>query len=317
MADQLGLFDRKPQPAPPEPIRTPEPPEPKPVAVAPPVDARQSDLFGDRTLGAAAVQRALFDFDLVGATEALRELVVRYPEDPALRERAGALASLAASLERGRAASPSEARALLAIAELVPAHLEAAWLRRIASTIESELGNGAALDGTPAGVYWLRADEAARAEVSLRETLLREPNDARARGHLGDALFAQGRGELARNEYRDALADAPGDVDLARLLDREVAELPASAEFEYEVTGPPHEWSAATGILEGLFKPPRRVPERWTEPAALESLAPGVRFYRWLAREISASSDAERIACRRAMKALAPKLLERVMRRRR
>ena len=301
VADQLGLFDRKPQPAPPEPIRTPEPPEPKPAVVVPPVDARQSDLFGDRTLGAAAVQRALFDFDLVAATEALRELVVRYPEDPALRERAGAIASLAASLERGRAASPSQARALLTIGKLVPANLEAAWLRRIASTIESELGTGATLDGTPAGAYWLRADEAARAEASLRETLVREPNDAHARGYLGDALFAQGRGELARNEYRDALADAPGDVDLARMLDREVADLPASAELEYEVPGPPHEWSAATGVLDGLFMAPRRVPEGWTEPAALESLAPGIRFYRWLVRETSASSDAERIACRRAI----------------
>lgn len=101
------------------------------------------------------------------------------------------------------------------------------------------------------------------------------------------------------------------------MLDREVAELPASAELEYDVPGPPLEWVAATGILEGLFTPPRRAPDGWTEPAALESLAPGTRFYRWLVQETSASSDAARIACRRAMKALAPKLLERVMRRRR
>jgi len=156
-----------------------------------------------------------------------------------------------------------------------------------------------------------------RAEASLRETLTREPSDAHARGYLGDALFAQGRGELARNEYRDALAEAPGEVDFARMLDREVAELPASAELEYEVPGPPREWAAATGILDGLFAPPRRLPEGWTETEALEALDPGIRFYRWLVRELSASSDAERIACRRAMKALAPKMLERVMRRRR
>lgn len=317
MADQLGLFDRRPQPAPPEPVRTPEPPEASPVAVAPRVDARQSDLFGDRTLGAAAVQRALLDFDLIATNVALGELVVRYPEDPALRERAEEIASLAESLAHARQASPSEARALLAIADRVPAKLETAWLRRIAWTIESELGSGAVLDGAPAGAYWLRASEAARAEASLRETLAREPGAARARGYLGDALFARGRGELARNEYRDALAESPGDVDLARMLDREVAELPASAELEYEVPGPPHEWAAATGILEGLFTPPRRVADGWTEPSALESLAPGIRFYRWFVREISASSEAERIACRRAMKALGPNVFERVMRRRR
>ncbi len=316
MADQFGLFDRRPQPAPPEPARAPEPQPAAPPAVAPLVDARQSDLFGDRALGAAAVQRALFDFDLAAVVEALGELIVRYPEDPALRGRADELESLAASLERTRRASRSEAGALLAVAELVPAHLAAAWLRRIARTIESELGAGAVPDGTPAGAYWLRAGDAPRAEASLRKTLAREPRDAHSRGYLGDALFAQGRGALARDEYRDALAQAPDRVDLARIFDREVAELPASAELEYEVPGPPREWAAATGILDGLFAPPRRLPEGWTEIAALEALAPGIRFYRWLVQELSASSDAERIACRRAMKALAPKMLERVMRRR-
>lgn len=316
MAYQFGLFDRRPQPAPPELVRAREPQAEKHPAVAPLVDARQSDLFGDRTLGAAAVERALFDFDLAAGVEALRELIVRYPQDPALRGRAGELGSLAASLEGARRASRSEAPALLAIAELVPAHLAPAWLRRIAGTIESELGAGAVLDGTPAGAYWLRAGDAPRAEASLRKTLAREPCDAHARGYLGDALFAQGRGALARNEYRDALAQAPGEVDLARMLDREVAELPASAELEYEVPGPPQEWAAATGILDGLFAPPRRLPEGWTETAALEALAPGIRFYRWLVQELTASSDAERIACRRVMKALAPKMLERVMRRR-
>jgi hypothetical protein len=59
-----------------------------------------------------------------------------------------------------------------------------------------------------------------------------------------------------------------------------------------------------------VFVRPPHLPDDWVGAEALEPLAPGVRFYRWLVAEKVARDDAQRIACRRAMKALSPRLLK-------
>ena len=46
------------------------------------------------------------------------------------------------------------------------------------------------------------------------------------------------------------------------------------------------------------------------DPASLEVLPPGVQFYRWLVAEKAALDHAKRIVCRRAMKALSPRLMK-------
>ena len=313
MGEQLDLFGYKPvlQPEP-----SPAAPVDLPAPLAPETSPGQMDLFSDRWQRAAAAHKALESFDLDAAAEALREAVRLYPADVALLERAEVVARLAASLRGARRKHPTLARALAAIEPKVPPFLATYWHRRMADLLEVEGGAGAVLDAVPAGFHWLRAGEVFRAEESLRSTLAREPSDCRARGYLADALFAQERQAEARIAYREALALAPSQVDMCNVGDPSVQELPSLAETEYEIPGAPVEWAAAVGLLEGVFIPPLHLADDWVGAQTIGGLAPGVRFYRWLVAEKLARDDAHRIACRRAMKALSPRLLKELLDRR-
>jgi tetratricopeptide (TPR) repeat protein len=313
VGEQLDLFGCKPVlHAEPAPVAPEEIPPPAPSQTLP----GQMDLFGDRWQRASAAHKALESFDLDGAAEALRETVRLYPDDAALLERADLVVRLAASLRGARHKYKSPARALAAIETKIPPFLATYWHRRLAELVEEEGGAGAVLDSVPAGLHWLRAGEVARAEESLRSTLAREPSECRARGYLADALFAQERQAEARIAYRDALALAPGQVDMLNVVDPSVRDLPSLGEDEYELPGASVEWAAAVGLLEGVFVRPPHLPDDWVGAEALEPLAPGVRFYRWLVAEKVARDDAQRIACRRAMKALSPRLLKELLDRR-
>jgi tetratricopeptide (TPR) repeat protein len=314
VGEQLDLFGNKPvQPAGPAAAVLDEHPA---VAATPEPLPGQMDLFGDRWQRASAAHKALESFDLDAAADALREAVRLYPSDAALLERADLVARLAASWRGERPKKKSAALALAAIAPKIPAFLATYWHRRLAALIEEEAGAGAVLDGVPAGIHWLRAGDPVRAQESLRVTLAREPENCRARGYLADALFAQDRPSEARIAYREALAMAPSDVDMVSVLDAAVRDLPGLAEEEYELPGAPVEWAAAVGLLEGVFLTPPMIAQDWVTTAALEGLASGIRFYRWLVAERAARADAERIACRRAMKMLSPRLLKELLDRR-
>ncbi len=276
--------------------------------------AGQIDLFGDRWLRAAAAHRALETFDLDAATTALRDAVALYPSDTSLKGRAERVAKLAGTL---RETPGTRAAALVAIEHEVPAFLSTAWSLQVAAEIEQELGAGGVLDGRPAGYFLLRAGAIERAERSLRATLARDRDSGRARGYLGDALTARDQRTEARVEYRDALATSPRTVDLPNVSDIEVRDLPAVAEIDHEVPGDPVDWAAAVGIIEGTFVRPHDAPSDWLDTVVLEVLSPGQQFYRWLVGELAARGEAERIACRRAMKALGPSLLKAALERRR
>jgi len=313
VSEQLDLFGHElvlqAKPAPTAPEQTP------PSAPTESL-ADQMDLFGDRWQRATAAHKALERFDLEAAVEALREAVSLYPGDATLLERANIVAKVAAALRSARRKTKSMAWALALIEPKIPAFLADDWHRRLAEVMEEEAGAGAILEGISAGFHWLEAGDPARAEQSLRATLDREPSNCRARGHLGDALFQQGRVHEARLAYRDALSMEPADVAIASAADEAVRELPSQASDEFELPGAPVEWAAAVGLIERVFLPPASVPEEWLAPDTLAALAPGLRFYRWLVAEKFARDDARRIACRRAMKALSPRLLKELLDRR-
>ncbi len=314
MGDQLDLLG----------FNTAKPPEPSDAlseeqlaisAVAESLPG-QLNLFGDRWQRASAAHKALESFDLDAAAEALRGAVRLYPSDAALLDRANLIANLAVSLRSAQRKNKSPARGLVAIEPKIPAFLATYWHRRLAEVMEEEDAPGAVLACVPAGLHWLRAGDSVRAEASLRATLALEPANCRARAYLADTLFVQGRQPEARLEYRQALATSPADVDLASLADDAVRGLPDQAKNDYELPGAPIEWSAAVGLLDGVFLSPSHIPENWTDPPVLDSLAPGLRFYRWFVAEKVAGDHARRIACRRAMKALSPRLLAEYVERR-
>jgi tetratricopeptide (TPR) repeat protein len=268
----------------------------------------QMDLFGDRWLHASAAHEALRAFDLEAATVALWGAVDLYPSDAELRQRAEQIEALGAALDRALSTEPSRAHALASVRDWVPPFIEARWHQAIAQAIEDEGGPGASLGSTPAGFYWLRAGLAFSAETSLRATLALDATSARVRAYLGDALIAQDRRPEARILYRDALVMAPGEIDLDAIADASVRGLPEIARLDYELADGPIEWAAAIGLVEGVFTPP--TPTRsWLDTSELDSLAPGQRLYRWLVAEPLASGE-ERIAARRAIKALSPSVLK-------
>lgn len=307
MGEQLDLFGDKPA-RPQEPV-APAPEPLVPVVTEPGPLPGQMDLFGDRWLRASAALKALESFDLDLASEALREAVRLYPSDADLLGQANLVAGLAGSLQRA-GASLSGARAMAAIEQEVPGFLGTYWHRSLAELMEEEGGSGAVLDGVPAGLHWLRAGDTSRAEESLRATLSCDAPNCRARAYLADALFVRGRQSEARMMYRDALASLPLEVDIAAVVDMAVRDLPCLAGEEYELPEPWVEWAAAVGLLEGVFIPPSDI---ILNPDA--ALLPGLRFYRWMVAERAARTDADRIACRRAMKALSPRLMREVVER--
>ena len=310
MGVQLDLFgEPQVQPAAPVEVEVEE----EPVELPPGPLPGQMDLFGERWLRAAAAQKAIEIFDLDAAAASLRETMHSYPSDAALRERAELVAKLAASQRKAREKTKSPSRALAALAPEIPTFLEKVWHHRLAELMEEEHGLGAVVDSVPAGLHWLRAGEPTHAEDSLRRTLELDPSNCTARGALAEALFAQGRQHESRVIYRDALAMSPSDVDLRCAGDISVRDLPGLAEEDYELPGDPIGWAAAIGLLEGVFIPSATVPEDWLAPENLEGYPPGVQFYRWLVAEKAAPDDTKRIACRRAMKALNPRLMKELL----
>jgi hypothetical protein len=287
------------------------PDTPAPTATSRAADAPQMDLFGDRWRTASQVQEQLERFDLDAAWKAASPLVLRYPEDEALRKRANLIKRLSAALRAEKRRGVSPATALAALEPRVPPFLQVAWHRRLAVELENESGPTAELDGIPVGLHWLLASDLTKAEASFSQALASRPNDSRVRAYLADTLTLQGRRPLARIAYRDALASHPGQVDWDRVVDPDVRCLPDDVDWEKRPERR-MQWAAALGVITGLFVPP---------PASVVSSSPpkmprGLQFYHWLAREIGATTHDDRIACRRAMKGLCAELLQRFLERR-
>lgn len=274
-------------------------------------DFGQLGLFSDRWLSATGAHAALERFELQEATSALHSLLQRYPGDRSLMERAAAIERLSGALAQARALGASTASALARVSRAVPAFIEPFWRRRLALAIEAEAGPGGVVEGVPAGFHWLALGQLSEAENSLRNTLERDPRDARARAYLADVLTLQGRQAPARAQYRDAFAQRPSLVDLERLRDAAVQRLPALAECEFEVPGDGVEWVAAIGVMTGTFLAPDWAALRATSSADARST--GVEFYHWLGRELLADSMPDRLACRRAMRALASQVFAQYM----
>jgi tetratricopeptide (TPR) repeat protein len=267
-------------------------------------DGKQLDLFGARSLRMTQCLRALHEFELERACSELEALVRQYPGDRSLAD-ALALASRLADkrarvfLETG---DPIQALAALEV-ELTP-HLEVAWHRQLAQEAERLSGEGSLAGIAPAGFHWLVAGQVSRAERSLRATLSRWPENARARAYLADVLFVQGETERSRRQYVRAFSEAPLEVDLERLLDPEVRRLPEIARSEFAIAGNGTDWVSALGMVRGVFALPDLLLPGLADPATARDPLPGLEFLVALRHERRARSLDDRVAARRVMKRL-------------
>lgn len=283
-------------------------------AEAPDASGPQLDLFADRHLELGRARRLLIDGRARDAVRALRELRRRYPDDPVI----GAELELARVMERRldavAAAVPDErAHLLVALARAAPAELRPALLRRAAAALRQS-GPAALLGGKAASVLLLEAGELDGAHAAA-EAAVGASERARFIAYLADVEARRDLCGLARERYREALAQDPHDIDWDAIADADVRSLPDIARTEFELEDGVA-WSAPVGVLLDVLplgQPPASSGDGAAEPQ--RAFAAVDRARRFLAalvrdrREPGGSVSGARLAARREMRALAPQLL--------
>jgi len=273
----------------------------------PRVEPDQLGLFSSRTSRLARVQEALEAGRLEQAAALAAEVAARF-ELPEAAYLAVHLPPLAARLESMRLEPELLAVALEIKGELFDpdragAALAAALERVLHTRVAEAAGRCemALVHERLAGWHWIRAGHPERAEAAFLDAAQVPALRARALFALGDLLFGQRRIAEARERYRRALCveAAPGveGVDAERAADPAVAALPDEArELELEPPGP---WLPLVGWAAGVFALP-------PEP---EGVGPGREFHQAL---IDGRRGGGTVEARRRMKALAPRLFERL-----
>ncbi len=272
--------------------------------------AIQLDLFEERTVQLQRSRRLLLEsLDLERARGETRRFVASYGPDAEIERLDYTIAAVENALCAEMQHTGNQVEALLRIGPSIPGWLRPGWHRRIALEAERRAGAGCRVGAETVGFHLLRAGDLEQAERSLRATLERDPDDARSRARLGDALFRRCETAAARAEYLRALLEGPEAVDWADVADAQILALPAIAATEYQVLGQPADWAAAVGTIEGVLPMPAAVLDGLGVTAALETASLGLRFYGLLREEWAARTLAERARIRRSMKALCPSLL--------
>ena len=138
-------------------------------------------------------------------------------------------------------------------------HLQVVFFSRLADGLEA--GGYSKLTGlpggTPVGLMYLQARRLDAAINSLQGLIAAEPENPRAYGYLGDAYLLRDDVRTARLCYREAFVIAPGQVDLARLQDRELQERLDDLEEDKHYESASLDWFPVRAQLEGIFE--RRV----------------------------------------------------------
>lgn len=283
--------------------------DPEPQSSDPEVLEGQLSLFGEPWRRSHAVQQALDAFDLVAACSALNGLLIIYPEDPRLNSHAIRVARLAQRLVHD-SRQFGYLQALQDLGSHVPAPLQEAYHRKLATTLEQAERQAQGAASRDAGFHYLRAGDLPAAERALRTALEQNPTDARARAYLADVLVQLDKTQAARAEYRTALLQDPLAVDWPNVLDPDVADLPAIAEQDYGLEEAPESWAAALGVVDGVFMPPK-TPSQAVQ--ADPQRPAGLQFYEGIAQELGAATPEARVEARRALKLLCPPLFRRYL----
>jgi len=144
------------------------------------------------------------------------------------------------------------------------------------------------------GYLHLLLAEYTAAEACLREVLRTLPENGRLQGYLADALYMQGRAEIAAAVYATALLLAPHDVAVESMRNRPLV---AVIEEYGPALAPVH------GFLQGLLP----LVEQGKEPVSREALACELLRRAEQARRLG--HHRAMVAARRDLKKLAPEIL--------
>ena len=145
------------------------------------------------------------------------------------------------------------------------------------------------------GYLYLQLSDYSAAESHLRILVKSLPENGRLQGYLADAIWMQGRREIANAMYAKALLLAPHEVSVAELCNRGLADL-------IKEHGPAI--TPVYGFLEGVLP----LVEQEAPPVTLEA-----RSYEFLQQAEHArrlGKHNEMVAARRGLKNLAPEVLQ-------
>lgn len=270
----------------------------------------QLDLFEESTRRLMRARYALFDFDLKLARSEFETILAQQPTD---RDAERGFTRASIHLDRLAELEANHVNSVDALFLLEP-HVEEqeqrGWYRSIAREAARLYGEGSTVRGEPVGLYWFLGGAFVEAERSLRVSLGKRPNNARARSILGDVFFKRNDVVRARAEHLFALLSDAKAVDLERLSDPSILALLPVIKHEYEIADDPESWIPATGTVEGLFPWPHAPLPGLSDTLSidLKNDSPGIEFYRALLRDRTPLSHEERIMNRRRMKGLCPLL---------
>jgi len=232
---------------------------------------QQLSLFGDEnTLFNTGIQR-LLEMDFAGCIYTLRRYSSFYPRGRDIGSALEAASFLGPKLEQATWTSidPAEAERRYQVWLEFEAAFGHPWRigsieNKLQERYFSMLADGLAArahpeltalpGGVPVGLIYLLAQRPDEAVVSLQTLIAAEPENARAYGYLGDAYFLRGDVRTARICYREAFAMAPGQVDVKRLLDKELKQRLDELGVDEGLGGDPLEWFPVTARLDGFFE---------------------------------------------------------------
>lgn len=233
-----------------------------------------------------------------------KELATEFPE-------AGSHHADAASVQwvQARALTDQEPEAWAGAWEALPpsgtaqveAALRVALARGLVQASELRDGKGGFVGTEPVGAYLVRAGLYQDAAASLFASLAKTPRSGRAALHLGNALLHLDRPDEARDGYRRALRVAPLELQLSEIDDAEVRNLAAVAEG-FGIEGDVRPWIPILGYLEDVL------PLSALDPVPGAGFGAATRAYDLLIAHKGARSHGERLAIRRDLQLLVPKL---------
>lgn len=306
-----------------------------------PAEGAQLDLFGDRMLVLAGAREALAELDTAAARRLLRDALSRYGHDGGMVRAIEALDHLAFRVERAlRSPAGERPEALVSVAGSIeplrrgevrcepagPFPSERLWrslLRRAAALAVARGGDASSAGGFEPGWLLLLGGDLEGAEASIMRCV-RATLRPRFVALLGECARRRGDAFLARQLYLSALRANPYDVDFAAIGDDAVSSLPAQARYRFEIEDEPVAWSAAVGVVTGVFELATLFGEGDVpEPKGAEGLSAAQRralsqaslFLEALrsSRRRPSGGDSGLIEARRTMKRLQPVLFEVVM----
>ncbi|MBW2306941.1 MAG: hypothetical protein JRG73_08410 [Deltaproteobacteria bacterium] len=231
----------------------------------------QLSLFGEEnTLFNTGVQR-LLEMDFAGCVETLGRYQRFFPGGRNVGREVEAAAFLGEKLGQvvWTSIDPAEAERRYRVWLEFEAAFGWPWKRdsieerlqvRYFSMLTDGLAVGAHSDmtelpgGTPVGLLYLLARRPDEAMVSLKALIGAAKENARAWGYLGDVHFLRGDVRQARICYREAFAMAPGQVDVRRILDKELKEQLEDLRVDEELDGNYLDWFPVVARLDGIFE---------------------------------------------------------------